>query len=768
MLEWRRILRNRKLWGLLLTALAVNLILFFRTQDNVYGTIAGYLDTDTHALFSEYDRQLGIYKKEDAQAAWESCEENVRGMEMAQVWNTEYYISKYFMLPYLEYLAGYPEYLEQVQNNARTLGALAIFSREGSFSEKNLEVTAEDFRLLQGVEPEAGNYLGLEALLEYRAADFLLLLVLLFVCWEMLAERKLGLWGIVHGTPGGRLRLALQRCAIFFVLTVVFAALFYGTTIAGAQVYFGSPPLQAPAQSIPELEQLPVRMSVGEFLIQFYAVKILGMMLIALVMWIAMASVNNMVLGMAAAGLVVAGEYVLFALLPVQSIFNVVKYVNLLSYFYVDRFYENYLNMNILNNAVNNRRLLLGMLPVLLVAGYGLQAYRLSVKRPEKGYSWVLRAADYIKKKLDRILCKIYGAGIEWFKILVTNKGAILFVVFSVIVLQLYPIFGDIPPASKSTIEYMLEEWEGPITEDTLSGIAQERNEIEQEYDNYAGIVTAYEQGETTEEELWIATQLMSGVDARSEALADVEERSADLLQLEEESGIRAWLLNYRYIVALFLNNESQYWNGLLALLFVLLLVCSLYAGEWESNAVYVLRGTIKGRKRLVLRKQCCTLAIAFLVWIVLYGAEFRYTTRLYGMYGLDAPIQAVKWFRSSDWRLTIRQFLGLIYALRLLVLWTAAQAGLVVSACAKKVSLAAIGGIFLVIAPSALWSVGVSAFGFISLARLLAAVEVFDGSFFQGFAPFLNYLIAFAVGVACCVISSRMWIRTRDGHNSF
>lgn len=760
MTEFRRIFGRWHLWVLVAAAVCCNVFLFGQTQQKEYGTAAGFFQTTPQGLMEEYERQLAEYAPQTPEEAYEKCLAAVEAEDGTGIWNIEFYVRKNYVLPFMQYRKEYPEYLEQVQENAVRLRQFRIFAEDGAFSKRNITATAEDFQQLDGIQPEIGNYYGVKAFLEYRIADYLVVLLMLFVCWQMLAERKKGLWSIVRLTGGGRWKLAWKRIGIFVCAGLIFSFLLYASTLLADISCFGRAELSVPAQSMPELAKLPVRLTMGEFLGQYLVVKAAGTLLLSLVLWLILSAVANTAVAMAAAGLVMAVEYVLFAFLPVQSFFNLFKYCNLFSYFYLDRLYQNYLNMNFFGVPVNARELLLGLLPVLLVLGTAAVLAINGRKRIEGRQGLLLRLYEWIKRRTDWLTSHLNGFGMECYKLLFVQKGLLFFIALVWLMGRLFPVWGGIVPIEKNMQELRQEEWEGAADDPAVRRLLEEEKaELTNASMEYEQIRADYEAGKATVGEMQRADFQLMSIRNRQEAYDAIQ---SDLTAMRRIEGIRPWIMNDKWLEVLFEEDSVQRELGLLALLLLTLLLAPVYAYEEQTGARIVLRGSGKGRMQFVCRKQLVTLVMVVLVWGIVYGMNFWSVVRFHGVHGLAAPIQAVTNLRGSDWKMTVRGFLILVYGLRLLVLWAAAQILLLLSSYGRKVQTATLGGIFLVVMPSALWTIGVKALEFVSIVYPLSVIEILRKGSFCGWSSAACYLLLALAGIGCLVWTSRKWIRDK------
>ena len=759
-MELKRVIREWKLWLALALLLLGNIFCFYQEQKTTYGSVAAYADGSTEELLEEYRALLAQYETMEPSEALADCEAKIAEYETTGNFDVEYYTRKEYVQPYLKYFAEYPAYLEKVQENAKTLGVLSLFSKQGSFSQRNLRKTSKDFLPLEDVSLQMDQYLGVEALIQYPGAEYLIMIWILLLIKVLTADIGSGLQEVVFTTPNGRWRLAVKRLLIFCAAVLFAAVLLYGETVLLAENFFGTFPGDAAAQSVQSLGQLAEKITVREFLLQFLGIKLGGMVLIGLVLWMVLLSANSFLEGLLVIGLVFAGEYVCYALLPIQSVFNILKYINLFTYLNASGLYMPYLNVNLFGYPVHNRTLAVAALPVLIIAGSAVQLCRMSLKTHWKR-GWLAGWIDRLRAKTDRVLSSAVVGVSEWYKAFVIKKGFLILLLLCIVVFSVWPVFGKVPTYTKSTFELMLEEWEGPVGAESDAKIAVEVADIDRAYAEYAEKEEAYRNGSLSDYEYDIETALMNGVNNRYTAVQDVLGRVEQLKQLQSR-GITGWLLNYHYVMALFLDENSQKWVGLLGIVFVVLFCGGIYAEEWDTGTIELLRGTKKGRLELALRKERLATLLAFVTFLLIYGTEFYSVMRTYGVTGLNAPMQSVIWFYNSDWHLCIWQYLLVIGALRFLLLWTAAQVTLLISVLIRKSILSTAVSVLFVAGTSAIWCAGVDIFDRVSLARYAIVVWRLQEGGFCGIAPFLPYLVIFLIGVGCAVLAGTVWIRNR------
>ena len=769
-MEFRRVLGRYNFWIIVVLALGLNVFLFLRAQGQQYSEWAKAYDVSEKQLqqvYVEQIRKLQTMPISDAVELYQKELQQIQEEGESYTYEIESDVRKNMVLPLLLYQSNYQDYLKKVQEDAITLGSISIFADKDAFSSGNLKMTARDFAQLDG-KLTMGSFRGISSVMEYRIADYLILVLMLVICWRMLEERKKGLWGIVRLAGGGRAKLAGKRLVLYAISFFAIAILMYGSTVAAAWYYYGVPDMYVEAQSMQELGKMPLAITTGQFLTQFLIVKIAGTLVFGLLIWLILSAMDNVNAAMVVVGLVLGAEYALFAAIPAQSKLNLFKYLNLFSYFFTDQLYENYLNLNLFGTPVNARRLLLAVLPVLIVVSMIAVFAVNTCKRPEKKGRFWAWLYQYFRRAVDGITSHLRGFGMELYKGLIVQKGLVFLLVGGWLLCQMYPVFNQNVYAMKSLFEIRLEEWEGSIDNpETAQRIQEEKQWLDEQYAHFDELQQQYDAGELSWEELEGAKLLRQQVDNRMGAYIEIEGRVEQMKAIGESVGETMWLLNYRWFLRLFNNQDPEILQdqrtiGLVAILLCILLIASVYAYEEQTGVRSVIRGAGRGRGRTIWRKQLYVFLMTVVTFVLVFGAYFWSVVRLHGVHGWNAPMQSIVWLSTSTWNLTVGQFTIVLYALRFLTLWAVAEVVLVLSGILKKVQTTMLAGTFLILVPSALWTVGVSVLGFLSAARLLSTMEILDAAWFTGWSCFLPYIVVALVGIGCGIWSSRSWLRSR------
>ncbi len=159
-MEVRRVLLHKTFLAALALLLALNCFFFLYSQKRS-GTLRSYADAydslvrEMQTLSLEEGQRVCEARRQEmldkafAEHTWLWDEENERKYEAVNQLVTQY-----------EHLLSYEDYLAGVQENAKMLQSVSIFSKPGSVSYKNTIKTAEDFAQMLGSKVTLGHDLA--------------------------------------------------------------------------------------------------------------------------------------------------------------------------------------------------------------------------------------------------------------------------------------------------------------------------------------------------------------------------------------------------------------------------------------------------------------------------------------------------------------------------------------------------------------------------------------------------------------------------------
>ncbi|MBQ9762123.1 MAG: hypothetical protein IJV82_03500 [Oscillospiraceae bacterium] len=583
-----------------------------------------------------------------------------------------------------EHLLGYQDYLDGVQRYAKLLQSVSLFSQPGTFAYENTVKTARDFARMDGVEVTSGHDLAVTEFFADKWTDYSILILICVVCGLFVAERKEGLWPMVHAASGGRWRFALRRTLILLAAAWISTGILVGARVllCGME-YHGLGEWGRTLQSIPMFHNVPIPMTIGQFWLFYITVKAMGAFMIGLVLWMMLSAISNIGLALCAAGLVLGVEFACMAI-PSSSMFAPARYVNIFSYVDFTAVFTRYLNISVFGTLVAGSDLVLVILPFLCAVFIGWNLLIAQCKRPITRMNRLLKWLDWIAKKLS----PYFARGGEICKLLIKRRG-ILLLILLVLVVQRF----EAPPrayvAWDPFIQFYQEKYAGPITMEKLALMEEDLATCMDMY-NREGLQIVLDDAKSAPEGAWI-----------------VPSEPYD---------------------AIWSNNEENHHRNtaLIAMLFLVLILAPIAAQERQNGMTVLLRSTSGGRKRLMLRKQLLLVALAAVVWALVYGTELHRTIEEYGAFScLRAPAYSMTLFRDMGLSAPLGLTIGVYYGAKLLIMVAIGEVCYYLSSCCTKNRDAMLlcGGVLLI--PAALAAIGSGIGEYLSFLLPLGGIEL-------------------------------------------
>ena len=577
------------------------------------------------------------------------------------------------------YLDGYEDYLKKIDSDAVKLQKVSLFADPDSFGYKNTVKTAEDFAPRNEVAVTPGRDMAVTAVFDDKWTDYSIILVVFLVCGLFAAERKEGLWPMIHAAPGGRWQLAAKRVCILLAAAILATGLLVGSKILlSAYLFHGLDEWDRILQSIPMFFNVPIPMTVGQFWLLYLCAKALGAFWIGLVLWAVLSAISDLGLAMAASGLLLAVEYAC-TFIPSASMFAMARYVNVFSYVDFAGVITRYLNLNLFGTLVSGSDLVLWMLAVLCPVFIAINLLIAQWKHPIAPMNKLLRWGNRLSKKINPRL-PVAGEGT---KLLLKRKGVLLLALLAVMIFRMEP-----PPREyvqwDPYIQHYQSVYAGPIEADTAEKLS-------------AAMETAGDAGNSA-----ALMEIMMQVQSAPEGAWIVPTAPYDAV----------WSDN--------LNNHHRI-TALLVLLFTVLLLAPLGSQERQNGMTALLRST-GGRERLRLKKQLLLLTLVTAIWVGVYGAElFKIVTEHGGFQYFQAPACSLEVFREVPASVSLGFMLAVYYLLKLPVLVLVGEVCLFLSnRCTKnRDALLLCGGTVLL--PAAIAAIGSKVGTYLSFLVLLS-----------------------------------------------
>lgn len=281
--------------------------------------------------------------------------------------NTEYGLLSQIKAE-LDTVAAYPDFLEEVQTKANHLSDISIFqSGVGSYNQKNIEKTAEVYAGMNNVQIDYVPQKGIYTALDYQFTDLILFAAMLLIASLLVRqERDSGMLSIVRTTPGGRLNTAIAKLVVLGLSMLAVLLLMYGVNLFYCNATFGLGSLSRSVQSVPALMRCTMQVTVGQYLVRFLLAKWAGSFVMGIWVMLAMLWARRTFAGWLCAMLLPLLQWMIRAIIPATSHFNVLKYANLSSLMRTNELLGNYRNLYWFDTPVS-----LPLVEWLAALGYG-------------------------------------------------------------------------------------------------------------------------------------------------------------------------------------------------------------------------------------------------------------------------------------------------------------------------------------------------------------------------------------------------------------
>lgn len=754
--EIKRIFTNRRLWLFMIIIMLMNAFLFCKEQKSnnyrldlslgtVHVSLEDFLENDfrtsgldAKACLDTYDKWLAWYQEKPSDKAARSLSEAEKHLlEMPELTKSgqQDLVAIRTLMVQLEYREHFEAYLQKIKDNKTTALSFSIFNKEDSFTQRNVLKTSSQFEVLNGTEISIDKNGALEAFFTCQFTDYLLLLFLLLIVLSFLDERKIGLWGIIHSSPGGRIWLGIIRAWILFGSSIIATLILYGCNLGLAtSIYGGFGTLGRAVQSSPLFMKLPVKITFENFIVQYTCIRIGTAFFLALFCWLLLSAASNVKYSLIFFSLATGLEFLLYTCLPVQSNFNVLKYFNFFTYVNLSALYTNYLNINLFGYPFGIREIsLAGMLPmlVLLFAGILTVCTHKKLVARESRINAMLTA---IQSQTDRIHNRLHLFGFEVYKSLFIQKGILIlaFLAWSASrSTYLHPVNNH--TLQEAAAKQYTKILEGRLGAELDSRIAAEQEKLDTEITEYNAAKTRYQSGVLEYAQFHVYETAYEAALIKQEALDLVKTRIAELKKLEKSIDQPLWLLNESPYESLWGGNgeSSRQAMAMTAVFSLALLLSGCFTYEKQSGMKKLLFSTIHGRSPLLFRKILLAAALSMTVWGITYGWETRVFFTTYTLSSLSAPVQSLALFADFPLSVSIRTFFILLNALRFLMLLVCSLLILLLSAIAGRIESSALicSSILL---PSLLGEIiGIRPFRILSLSKAVSMVELIHQDLF-------------------------------------
>lgn len=613
----------------------------------------------------------------------------------------------------VNYVNGYHTYIQNVLKQSKQIQRFSFIQNTSAFEKRNIELTATQFESLLNVKPRLGSDHAIEAFAQFQMKDWLIVIMIVYICTLFWDERKAGLWQIIHSLKHGRVRLGFFRIGLLFLFCALLTFLIYGSTFFLSEMIYGaSSDTGRPIQSISIFQTLTLLLSINGWVAVYLFARIVTAVLIGLGFMAILTVIKDTKLALLLLGLLLAAEYAL-TFIPAQSSLVFLKVINFFNFLNVSDGFFVYFNVNVFGLPVNQRAIMVGILMVgfvifslIYVVRYAHDAMEKSKRAGFQGSLWFGKVRDGLIRK-NRLL------GYELYKCLFLQKGIWLLIILCAII-SVFPFFSTkFYDDSTYAIMQLTGRFQGILSEDSKAQMEAYSLALDDGILQYSLQRDAYQKGEVSEGEFGLSTLQMQQTLKDRAAFLTLQNRIDALTKIESAAHQTQWLIDqtpfrevYGFLEIDFgkldrQTHQKQLLTALLVLSMLTLLISGLDAYDHQTH-MDILQRTLYFRRKQGWAKVCLSALLTVAIWFMVYGAETYALTKALPQGVLSAPLKSLTLFEQSSFQYSIGCFIALINGMRLISMLACAFIILLITSSATTVLKANLRAMGVLLLPAA------------------------------------------------------------------
>ena len=536
----------------------------------------------------------------------------------------------------------YPQYLEYVQSQSGTQSVFSkLAAKKDGFVQRNLDKTARDYQKLKGITVSAGCDDAVNAVKDYDATDYLLLIAPLLLVLSLAADTETGAGALTRTTKHGRLPLTAWQMLAVVIQSSLSVLLLYGVNIAYASAALGSPVFSRAIQSVPEFQLCSLRISVGGYFLGAALLKVLAVTVFSLFIWLMQAKMLPL-LGWTVSGFAVAGCYLLHRLVLPTAKLSHFRFLNVFAALEADEFFAQYSNLNWFGYPSNFRTDMLiavGLLGAVLAV---LCLVLIGVCRPYKLGRRQQLFGDRIAKKLAGFTRCRTLLGFEGWKILSAEKGILVLLVTALLGVSLWQqthLYAWIPMDTKA----LYDKYAGEITDEKQADVAEHLEKLTAQIQQQQEKIERLLEESADERKIGEAQERLSKLQHEFDLYTAVQTEFDKLTGFTARTGLPAWFIQQNSYQLLFYENAVMRRGCMILLLFLLFMFRSLHAYDNQYDTEMILRSAKRGRLRRRTAAWLWVMLLTALAAAAIHGIYFVRLIQDVGFFMPEAPAQSME-----------------------------------------------------------------------------------------------------------------------------
>ncbi len=574
---------------------------------------------------------------------------------------------------HIQYVNSYQDNIYSIIDNANQLKEFSIFSDIHSFSYNNALKTVYDFSKLKEIHLCIADDKATEQFLNYTNSLLFALAIMIFCINQIFKERDNGMWQLIYSAKS---RCYLPVIRIIFLLIasiVVYASLYFSTFICSEYIYNGWETLQFPIQNIEFFSNYTNNCNQIEYIFIVFLYNTLILAVCSMVIYTLLAAFRKKTYSV----LILAGftgiEYVLYKLIPSQSGFRFLKYVNLIRLFNINEVFAKYSNYGYGKWIFSEWIIIAAILIIVYVVCSVLSVIEVARKHPfnknNKTHSFIVKAGEFYQHILEKETIYLQ----EIHKMFITCRGGIV-VIILIIVSFYYTsaskiVYSD--TAKERDIFYL--EYGGKDYSEITQRIKQVKEKCDMAYVKLQEAVKEYENSNLSLEDMVSYTNTYNSYKQELAELAEYIQKQEYLDYIQEKYGISGYMMSDRGYEELF--GKYSYLREFILFLSLIIsmniIIIENQRKEYTTKMYQLIYSLKNGRGWIEWHRVVSELIVVTSLFVMVYAIDMIMLCTYYGLPYLEAPAVSLTFMEHLSSDITIKSYMFLGVFIRFFVLIT-------------------------------------------------------------------------------------------------
>lgn len=423
--------------------------------------------------------------------------------------------------------------------------------------------------------------------------------------------------------------------------------------------------MQFPIQNIESFHNYTYQQSQFGYVLYHFTFSALALFAVCMVLWMLFVIFRKRTLSLVIVSLLLGTETVLYYRIPEQSIFKILKQINVMRLLNINETLSQYANKGMGKLVISESNILISVMLFLSAAAGAIAIFGMIWMKPCRGSTRIGGIADFagkISEAYQHLLTKLPVSCKEFHKLLVTARGIVP--VLLLLLITLY-FANHAKIAFSETIQekeaLYLEQGGADYTE-IIKMIEERLADLEQANQALKEVTERFKAGEATQEEARSALMFQQICSTRVNMIWEFIEKQAYLSEIKEQYKIDGYMISDRGYAHLF--GEYSYFREivLFAALAVAIVIIVMQSNRIERNTGMrdLVYASVNGRAWINTRRFAAGLVLTVLLFGMVYGIDMLVLAAHYGFPYLDAPVMSLTFMRGFLPNMSIGMFLFL------------------------------------------------------------------------------------------------------------